>query len=359
MNGNVQNCMSILKKLYRIQSKSGLEDKMIAYLTKLIPTLAPECHLEVIDKNIYVTKGVAETYPCIACHIDQVQAVCDSIQIFEQEDIIFGFDFKSRKQVGLGADDKNGIYMALLALINTSVLKAIFFHGEETGCNGSKACNMTFFNDCRFVIECDRKGNSDFVTNGSGVELCSKEFETDCNLEQYGYKACNAFVTDVVALKKRDLPVSCVNISVGYENQHKDNETTCVSDLEKCWELVQHILTLQKTYPHKYVPVATTTPSYSSYWNLGSGYYQGKGKIKQGVLFPPTSINPYRTSKPKVAPTLVISIKEQRRNMETVIDDYILHKDTISLRDLWLENKTNFPDLSFFEFELAYHNKLA
>ena len=62
--------LPILYKLYRIPAKSKSEQKMIQYLTALIPKLADDIKVEVIKDNIYVTRGVAETYPCIVAHLD-------------------------------------------------------------------------------------------------------------------------------------------------------------------------------------------------------------------------------------------------------------------------------------------------
>lgn len=253
--------LPILHKLYRIPAKSKSEQKMIQYLTALIPKLADDIKVEVIKDNIYVTRGIAETYPCIVCHTDQVQENNKNITLLNVDDLILGFDFIKKKQVGIGADDKNGIFMALLALIHFPVMKACFFHGEEIGCIGSSACEMDFFSNCRYVIQCDRKDNSDFISTGSRVDLCSKEFIDDCKLDEFGYKSTSGLITDVVTLKQRNLPVSCCNISCGYYNPHTDYETTSISDLQKCWKFVKHVLSLEKTYLHKYEPPKIVIPS--------------------------------------------------------------------------------------------------
>ncbi len=44
------------------------------------------------------------------------------------------------------------------------------------GCIGSGHADMSFFSDCRFVIQCDRKGNGDMVTQINGMKLCSNDF---------------------------------------------------------------------------------------------------------------------------------------------------------------------------------------
>lgn len=62
-------------------------------------------------------------------------------------------------------------------------MKCAFFVQEETGCIGSGEADMDFFADCRFVLQCDRKGDSDLVTRISGMDLCSEEFLERVNPE--------------------------------------------------------------------------------------------------------------------------------------------------------------------------------
>lgn len=247
--------INILTKLYKIQAKSGSETKMIQYLEGLLPLLGDDITIKNIKNNLYVTKGTSDSYPCIVAHTDQVQDACKNVSILRVEDLFVGFDFVQKKQVGLGADDKNGILMVIMALIKFPVLKACLFHGEETGCLGSTTCELDFFNDCRFILQCDRRGSSDFINNGASIDLCSKEFIQDCELDKFGYEEVKGSMTDVVTLKQRGVSVACCNISCGYYNPHTDYESTKISDLEKCWNFVQHILSLSQTYHHEYKPV--------------------------------------------------------------------------------------------------------
>lgn len=55
-------------------------------------------------------------------------------------------------------------------------LKVVFFREEETGCRGSGAAYMPFFDNVRFVIQPDRKGDSDLITAISFTGLCSEPF---------------------------------------------------------------------------------------------------------------------------------------------------------------------------------------
>lgn len=161
--------------------------------------------------------------------------------------IIVGYDHRKRRVTGIGADDKNGVWMCLECLKDFKVMKCAFFVQEETGCKGSGAADMSFFADCRFVVECDRKGDSDMVTDINGTALCSRDFITKAQLRRHGYKTAHGLFTDVYALKRKGLGVSCVNLSCGYYEPHTDHEYTVIADLLKCQRLVKHIIRTNKT----------------------------------------------------------------------------------------------------------------
>ena len=203
--------------------------------------------------NLYAIKGESKTFPAIVCHADQVQRNhSKDFKAIETRDIIFGYSPSNHQIEGLGADDKNGVLIVLEALKKYDSLKAVFFKEEETGCGGSSHCELSFFNDCRFVIQCDRRGNSDLITSIGCIDLCSEKFIQDIDPETYNYKCEVGLMTDVETLKERGLSVSAVNISCGYYNPHTDEEITVKRDLEKCWKFVQHIIEdCTETYPHE------------------------------------------------------------------------------------------------------------
>lgn len=243
----------LLKKLYSIHSPSGKEDKMIAFLVSCLKSLPGVRLGKDSYGNLYAWKGKSETYPCIVAHLDQVQRNHPrDFRAIETRDIIFGFSAKEHSFCGLGADDKNGILIALETLKKYDSMKAVFFKEEETGCHGSSHAEIKFFEDCRYVIQCDRRGNSDLITNIGCSDLCSEKFIQDIDPEKWGYKEETGMMTDVEALKERGLNVSAVNISVAYYQPHTDNEVTVKRDLEKCWKFVQHIIEdCTDTYPHE------------------------------------------------------------------------------------------------------------
>ena len=107
--------MELLKKLYKVYSPSGKERAMIKFIwnyTKRIPGIKIETD---ITGNLYITKGEAESYPCIVAHLDQVQRLhSKDFMTVETGEIIFGYSSRNKRLEGLGADDKNGIWICLL-----------------------------------------------------------------------------------------------------------------------------------------------------------------------------------------------------------------------------------------------------
>ena len=247
--------MELLKQLYKIHSPSGSEKKLRKFIKDWIRRNVPDAHFEVDNiGNLYVVKGESDTYPCIVAHMDQVQKDHHhDFQVVETKDVLFGFSVGSVAMEGLGADDKNGIWIALKCLKKYPMMKCAFFVGEEIGCIGSSKCDMTFFTDCRYVLQCDRRGGNDLIPNiGGWTELCSKEFLEAIDYEAYGFKTTTGMMTDVEALKNRGLAVCALNISCGYYRPHTDEEYTIKSELRNTLAFVGHIIeTCLDVYPHE------------------------------------------------------------------------------------------------------------
>lgn len=236
----------LLKHLYSIYSPSGKETGMVRFLCSYINTLPGNISIsEDRYGNLYVIKGKSDTYPCLISHIDQVSYCNHSVdfKVIETKDIIFGYAHSRKRFENLGADDKNGIFVCLECLRKFDTVKLAFFREEETGCQGSSNAYMPFFDDVRFVIQPDRKGNSDLVVNIGWQTLCSECFIQAINPHSWGYNETNGLMTDVMALKENGLAVSCINVSCGYYNPHTDEEITVKADLQKCIGFVEHMIT--------------------------------------------------------------------------------------------------------------------
>lgn len=231
--------MELLKKMYAICSPSNDENEIKAFIRKQIQHL-PLSIEEDEYGNLFITKGTAENYPCIAAHLDEVHIPTERI-IHEEEGRIFATD-NDFQPTGCGADDKNGIWIALQLLECCSALKVALFICEERGCVGAHNCDLRWFDNVRYVIECDRKGNSDFIINGRGQELCDSSFIPETILTEFNYFPSNGYTTDVVVLRERGLSVPCCNLSCGYHNPHSEDEYTNIADLHNCLLMVKKII---------------------------------------------------------------------------------------------------------------------
>lgn len=246
--------LDLLKALYCVFSPSNGEKKMRRFIKRHIKKNIPAAVVtQDAHGNLFVTKGEAESYPCLCAHMDQVQHLHPSDFVcIEGQGIIFGYSPKLHKQCGLGADDKNGIFIALQCLERYDVLKCAFFVGEEIGCVGSHAADIEFFADCRFCAQIDRRGNSDMVTSISFGNICSEEFVKAADCETYGYAVSTGLMTDVEALRGNGVTASCINMSCGYYEPHTDHEFTVIEDVKKCHAFVCHLIEhCTSVYPHK------------------------------------------------------------------------------------------------------------
>lgn len=262
--------LNLLKDLYKINSYSGEEEKIRQFLLSYLKKHYTGLKIRV-DKvgNIYVTKGKAKYYPCMAAHIDQVGKYKGQIFIFRHNNIMIGIG-EHGQQVNLGADDKNGVWIALQMLKYEPVFKCAFFVGEEVGCIGSSSCDMSFFDNAKYVIQCDRRNGGDFINETYSTELCGDDFVSEELKAKYGYKNTYGMMTDVETLKERGLKVACCNMSCGYYNPHHDNEFTNVKELINCLNFVREIVRITPLVKHEDKGVYSKMG-----WRKGCGSYYG------------------------------------------------------------------------------------
>lgn len=264
--------MELLKALYEIHSPSGNEKKLKRFIKKWVANniKGVTCTWDNAG-NVYFVKGESETYPVVVAHLDQVQRHhSKDFKAVVTEDIVFGYSPSQKEYQGLGADDKNGLWIALKCLETFDVIKVAFFVGEEIGCVGSSRCNMDFFANARFVVEPDRRGGNDLITEISGYDIASEAFLNAFDYASFGYKKTSGLMTDVLELTERGVGVACINMSCGYYNPHSDEEFTVIADLLNALDLVKHIITTcTDVYAHK------ATYSYAGRYGSYYGNYYG------------------------------------------------------------------------------------
>lgn len=322
---------NLLKSLYEVYSPSKGEKRMRKFLRKRCLALGAVVYNDNAG-NLYVTKGVAETYPCICAHMDQVQKNhSKDFMVIRSGDIIFGYSPKSMAQQGLGADDKNGLWIALELLRVVPVLKCAFFVGEEIGCVGSSQADMSFFSDVRFCIQPDRRNGGDLITEISG-DICSEDFLKAIDYKQFGYEPTSGLMTDVEELCDKGVGVSCINISCGYYHPHTDQECTSWSELCNALDFAAHIVEkCTDVYPHDYA--SWYDPSYRgySYYDDYYGYdYLSYGSSKKHTKLSDVD-DDYNTMQ-------WILENEPYLTFEEVVHDYqsyFLTKDAAELKEIY------------------------
>ncbi len=198
--------------------------------------------------NIYATKGTAALYPCYAAHVDTVHRQPDEIEIRLHSGELRAYD-PSGKRIGIGGDDKCGIYVAIQMLNRLPNCKAVFFRNEEQGGLGSANAVIEWFDDCAFVCQVDRQGASDVVVDIWGQAIASDEFEIAV-MEiggPYGRRIEMGGFTDVANLIDNGLACSAINLSCGYYSPHTRTESIRPDDLAQTEEFALRLADLADT----------------------------------------------------------------------------------------------------------------
>ena len=131
---------------------------------------------------------------------------------------IYNTDGVLSAEKGLGADDRAGIF-GVLEIIKTHKCHVLFTDGEERGCIGADAFTQSGIKpEVNYCIELDRRGENDAVYYDGGNE----DFEE--YVTNHGWVTAWGSFTDICEVAPY-LGVSAVNLSIGYQNEHRANET--------------------------------------------------------------------------------------------------------------------------------------
>jgi putative aminopeptidase FrvX len=233
---NVEELIAILK----IQSESDSETEMRNHIVKKVGSIEGTT-IEVDDSgNVIVEKGNAKLKACVCSHIDTVHSYSPSFRLTIEGNRI------SATPVGVGGDDKCGIYTCIELLKHCDNLKAIFFSQEEIHCVGSSAIDLRHFDNCKCLIEIDRRNASDLITSRRNSRTVSNEFMDDirASVEDFGYVETQGFNTDVFTIQSRIAPktLSAINVSCGYYNPHTNDEYILTDELENSVNFVKSVI---------------------------------------------------------------------------------------------------------------------
>ena len=227
----------LMRSIFEVQSNSYETDKMQEFILSYIKGV-DDANISVKqDKfgNIYVTKGVADTYPCIVAHTDTVHDIIPDSDyvVLNSNEKFFAIDLDSMDRTGVGGDDKCGIYCGLDNLLREDNIKLAFFVDEEVGCMGSSAADMKFFEDVSFVLQADRKGYADIAKDIMYAPMFGDEFEAKIQplVDEYKRDYVDGGMTDVLQLTENGLDVAVANFSCGYYEPHTSNEYVVIDEL--------------------------------------------------------------------------------------------------------------------------------
>ena len=231
-----------LKEVMAVQTTSYNTKLMNNYITKYVASIGG-CKTIKKDGNIYVTKGSADVYPCVVAHTDTVHDIEKEMHVVEVNGVLLSVNEKYER-MGIGGDDKVGIFVALEVLRSTDACKVAFFRDEEVGCVGSKVADMKFFDDVAFVLQCDRRGYDDFVNEIFYTKLYSEEFSNAIQglLYKYGRVESDGGMTDVYQLAENGIEVSVANMSCGYYDPHTDNEFIQIKEVFATLDFVKELV---------------------------------------------------------------------------------------------------------------------
>ena len=248
--------LQLLRQLYTIHAPTYHEWPMIAFVRDYVASHTPKAKVQ-MDKwgNLYITKGEANVgYPTLACHLDQVQTLhSEDFEVKQEGDMFYGWSEQNQRREGLGADDKNGIFICLRCLEECPQLKVFMAVGEEKGCIGSNHADMRFFADSLFVLEPDCKGGEEIHVNLRGIPCASSDFVDALQAEENGYTFTDGKSSDIFVLTLNNIGVSCANIPCGYHNPHKDDEYTLISELAHTLDYIKACISrLNHRFPHIY-----------------------------------------------------------------------------------------------------------
>ena len=262
---------NLLIDILSVQTTSGNEFDMISYIHKFCKTNVPAATIKIKDNNIYISKGKTNHYPCIVAHTDTVHDIHKSFKVYDDNGCLFAFNSDTGTQVGVGGDDKVGIWLALEMLVMFDNIKCAFFHSEEVGCIGSRAADMSFFKDVGYCFQGDRRGNSDFVNSISG-KLFSKRFSKKINpiISKFGYAQTSGAITDVGQLAENGVGVCVANMSCGYYAPHSDAEVVRFDDANNCLNMLMCLV--QELGCNKYDYTYSPTYSYNNTSKWGDWY---------------------------------------------------------------------------------------
>jgi len=184
----------------------------------------------------------------LAAHLDVKSEFSPSDQLIVKDNIV------SRQKGILGADDRAGVAIILNLLKELGdfrdipSLKFIFTVGEEKEQYGAEAIKTDFYEDVSCGISLDRRNCHDIVYKSSSKEYSNLEFaervarvSSRIFSEENVFVPCQGGISDLRVWSEKDAR-PCVNLSVGYFDEHTDKERLDLICWDRTHQLVAEII---------------------------------------------------------------------------------------------------------------------
>lgn len=273
-----------LKEVLSVPTYSRNEGLMIEYLKNVLTEKGYDHYVDE-HGNIYATKGEAEWFPCFIAHTDTVHKVNKNLTVVQEEKdgkvILRGIDGVTKRDSGIGGDDKCGVYLALEMLDTLPNVKIALFVSEEIGCKGSMYADPEFFKNVGYAIQYDSpQGNSMSLTlMGRYLFNQKSEFANKVSglITEHGIKdwAYHPY-TDVWQIMEK-FNIACLNLAAGYYRYHTDAEYVIVDDVQNGYELGLKIV--ESLGENRY-----ENPKEERTYGWGYGYGKSYGTTKSKSL---------------------------------------------------------------------------
>ena len=242
--------LDLLKTLLAIPSRPYKEERMIEFIEQHVSsadtTRAVEMTVDEFD-NIFTVKGHGSFPPCVAAHLDCVND-CEDVTIVEDDGAVLGYNSQG-KRVGVGADDKAGLFICLELLHRFDDLAVILFAAHEVGCKGAYGAlcsRQDFIEGVSYVLEFDAPSRNVASYTCGGERLFDNQGEfiktawpvlSKWGVNQWGHHP----KTDVAALRSC-CNVACLNLPAGYYNWHRDDDYIRLSDVANSIEMATELI---------------------------------------------------------------------------------------------------------------------
>lgn len=228
------------KHILSVPTISGKEDFFIDCIKKWCKIVGISCSQDG-KGNLYLVKGNAEWMPCLCSHLDTVHR--KYIPYIERKELLpvqIDGDRLFIDGMGIGADCKAGVAICLSVMRKAKNCKCVLFVEEETGMQGSKALDTSFFDNVSYVLSWDSPGGNRATKTSSGVPMFTDEFFEIIKPIYKSHGVTNwkhEPFTDTVQIVKK-VGVCCVNAkNGGGMAAHTDKEDCSISEMNDSEQL--------------------------------------------------------------------------------------------------------------------------